>query len=57
MKLGIFDLPRFASAESPFSCCNIVAALALANCNGHVAEANTTAPAHTQLALHGAQGS
>jgi hypothetical protein len=57
MKLDIFYLPRCTSAESFFSCCNSVAALALANCNEHVAEANITAPAHTQRALHGAQGS
>ena len=30
-------------------------ALALANCNEHVAEENITAPAHTQRSLHGAQ--
>jgi hypothetical protein len=30
-----------------FSYCGSVAALALANCNGHVAEENITAPAHT----------
>jgi hypothetical protein len=53
----MFNLPRCTSAESFFSCCNNVAALALANCNEHVAEANITAPAHTQRALHGAQGS
>jgi hypothetical protein len=29
----------------------------LANCNEHEAEANITAPAHTQRDLHGAQGS
>jgi hypothetical protein len=40
-----------------FSCCDSVVALALARCNGHVAEANITAPAHTQCALHGAQSS
>jgi hypothetical protein len=38
-----------------FSCCDSVAALALANCNEHVTEANTTTPAHTQRALHGAE--
>jgi hypothetical protein len=38
-----------------FSCCDSVEALALANCNKHVAEANITAPAHTPRALHGAQ--
>jgi hypothetical protein len=38
-----------------FSCCDSVAALALANCNEHVAEANITALAHTQLVLHGTQ--
>jgi len=57
MKLDIFNLPRCTSSESFFSCCNSVAALALANCNEHVAEANITAPAYTQRALHGAQGS
>ena len=36
-----------------FSCCDSVAALALANFNEHVAEANITAPAHTKRALHG----
>jgi hypothetical protein len=40
-----------------FSCSNSFTALALANCNEHVAEANINAPAHTQRALHGAQGS
>jgi len=50
-------LLRCATDEFFFSCCNSVAALALANCNEHVAEANITAPAHTQRALHGAQGS
>jgi len=40
-----------------FTCCDSVAALALANCNEHVAEANITAPAHTKRALHGAQSS
>ena len=49
--------PRRTSAESFFSYCNSVVALALANCNEHVAEANITAPAHTQRVLHGAQGS
>jgi hypothetical protein len=53
----MFALPRCTSAESFFSCCNSFAALALANCNEHVAEANIIAPAHTQRALHGAQGS
>jgi hypothetical protein len=57
IKLDIFNLPRCTSAESFFSCCNRVAALALANCNERVAEENITAPAHTQRALHGAQGS
>jgi hypothetical protein len=56
-RLAIFNLPRCTSAELFFSCCNSVAALALANCNEHAAEANITAPAHTQRALHGAQGS
>jgi hypothetical protein len=36
------------------SCYGSVAALALANCNEHVVEANITAPANTQRALHGA---
>jgi hypothetical protein len=57
MKLDIFSLPRCTSAESFFSCGSSVAALALANCNKHVAEANITAPAHTERSLHGAQGS
>jgi len=56
IKLVIFDLPRCTSAESFFSCCNSASALALANCNEHVTEANITAPANTQRALHGAQG-
>jgi hypothetical protein len=37
-----------------FTCCDSVAALALSNCNEHVAEANITAPAHTQRVLYGA---
>jgi hypothetical protein len=56
-KLDIFNLPRCTSAESFFSCCNSVVALALTNFKEHVAEANITAPAHTQLSLHGDQGS
>jgi hypothetical protein len=51
----IFTLLRRTSAELFFSCCESVAALASANCNEQVAEANITAPAHTQRALHGAQ--
>jgi hypothetical protein len=47
IKPDIFTLPRCTSAELFFTCCNSVAALALANCNEHVAEANITAPAHT----------
>jgi hypothetical protein len=50
----IFTLLRRTSAELFFSCCESVAALASANCNEQVAEANITAPAHTQRALHGA---
>jgi hypothetical protein len=46
--------PLCTSAESFFSCCNSVAALALAKSNEHMAEANIPAPAHTQRALHGA---
>jgi hypothetical protein len=57
IKPGIFALPRCTSTEMFFSCCNSVAALALANCKEHVAEENITAPAHTQRVLHGAQGS
>jgi hypothetical protein len=38
-----------------FSSCGSVAALASVNCNEQVTEANITAPAHTQRALHGAQ--
>ena len=57
IKPDIFTLPRCKSAELFFSSCDSVAALALATCNEHVAEANITAPAHTQCALHGAQGS
>jgi hypothetical protein len=53
----MFNLPRCTSSESFFSCCNSVAALALANYNELVAEAKITAPAHTQRALHGAQAS
>jgi hypothetical protein len=40
IKPGIFTLPRCTSAESLFYCCDSVAALALANCNQHVAEAS-----------------
>jgi len=40
-----------------FSCRNSVAALAFANSNEHMAEANITAPAHAERFLHGAQGS
>jgi hypothetical protein len=54
IKLDMFNLPRCTSAESFFSCCNNVAALAMANCNEHVAEENITAPAHTERSLHGA---
>jgi hypothetical protein len=57
IKPDIFTLPRCKSAELFFSCSDSVAALALANCNEHVAEANITAPAHTQRALHGALNS
>jgi hypothetical protein len=57
IKPDTFSLPRCTSAELLFSCCSSVAALALANCNEHVAEVNITSPAHTQRALHGAQGS
>jgi hypothetical protein len=38
-----------------FYCCDSVAALALANCNEHEAEAIITAPAHAQRSLHGAR--
>jgi hypothetical protein len=45
-----------------FSCCGSVAALALTNCNEHVAEKNitkyfATAPIHTQRAFYGSQSS
>jgi hypothetical protein len=50
-KPDIFTLPRCESAELFFFCCESVAALALANCNEHVAEKNITAPAHTKRAL------
>ena len=40
----IFTLFRCTSAELFFSCCDSVAALTLANCNGRVAEANTSRP-------------
>ena len=39
-KPDIFTQSRCISAVSFFSCCDSVAALALANCNEHVAEAN-----------------
>jgi hypothetical protein len=39
-KPDIFTQSRCISALSFFSCCDSVAALALANCNEHVAEAN-----------------
>jgi len=55
IKPEIFTRHRCKSAKLIFSCCDSVEALAFANCNEHVAEANTTAPAHTQLSLHGAQ--
>jgi hypothetical protein len=57
IKSDLFALSLCTSAELFFSRCDSVAALALANCNGQVAEANITAPAHTQRALHGAQSS
>jgi hypothetical protein len=38
----------------PFSFCGSVSALAMANCNEHVAEKDITAPAHIQRSLHGA---
>jgi hypothetical protein len=38
-KADLCTLPRSRSAELFFSCCVSVAALALANCNGHVDEA------------------
>jgi hypothetical protein len=57
IKPVIFTLPHYTSAESFFSCCGSVAALASANCNEHVAEAIISAPAHTQRALHGARSS
>jgi hypothetical protein len=57
IKPDILILPSISSAELPFSCCGSVAALALANCNEHVAEANITAPAHTQRSLNGAKSS
>jgi hypothetical protein len=55
IKPDIFTLPRRTSAELFFSCCGSVAALASANCNEQFAEANITAPTHTQRTLHGAQ--
>jgi hypothetical protein len=51
----MFTLLRCTSAELFFSCCESVAALALANYNEHEAEANITAPAYTQRTLHGAR--
>jgi hypothetical protein len=57
IKPDTFALPRCTSTELFFSCCGSVAALASANCNEHVAEANITVPVHTQRALHGAQSS
>jgi hypothetical protein len=56
MELDIFNFPRCTSAESFFSCCNSVAALAVANCNEQMTEANITAPTQTERSLHGAQG-
>jgi len=48
MQSDIFTLFRSTSSELFFSCCDSVAALALANCNEHVDEENIIAPAHTQ---------
>jgi hypothetical protein len=56
-KPDIFTLPRCKSSGLFYSCYESAVALALANCNEHVAEENITAPAHTQRALHGAQSS
>ena len=44
IKPNIRTLPRCTSDELSFSCCDSVAALALANCNWHVAEANISRP-------------
>jgi hypothetical protein len=44
IKPDIFTLPRCTSSESFFSCFGSVAALALANCNKHVAEASILRP-------------
>jgi hypothetical protein len=57
IKPDIFTLYRCTSAELFLSCCESVVALPLANCNEHVAEANITAPAHSQRAPHCAQSS
>ena len=40
IKPDICTLPRCTSAVPFLSCCDSVTALALANCNWHVAEAN-----------------
>jgi hypothetical protein len=55
IKPDVLTLSRCTSTQLFFSCCGSVAALALANCNEHVAEENITALARTQRALHGAQ--
>jgi hypothetical protein len=55
IKPDILTVSRCTSAELFFSCCDSVAALASANCNEQVAEANITASAYTKRALHGAQ--
>jgi hypothetical protein len=47
IKPDIFTLPRSISAGLFFSCCDSVAALALVNCNKHLAEVNITSPANT----------
>jgi hypothetical protein len=44
IKPDIFTLPQCPSAVLLFSCCDSVEALALANCNKHVAEANISRP-------------
>ena len=44
IKPDIFTLPCCTSAEMFFSCCDSAAALALANCNELVAEANISRP-------------
>jgi hypothetical protein len=44
IKPDMFTLLRCISAVLFFSCCVCVAALALANCNEHVAEANILRP-------------